>query len=89
MDEDRIAEIAERGGMTEDEARIFYHLDKIRELYGKLPRQDMPGNIRWFDAWNTMIHMLGERVLHRERPEIWRRQFLDPEPSGPEDDLAP
>jgi hypothetical protein len=50
MDEDRIAEIAERGGMTEDEARIFYHLDKIRELYGKLPGQDLPGNIRWYDA---------------------------------------
>ena len=89
MDEDQIVEIVERGGMTEDEARIFYHLQKVRELYGGLPGQNMQSSIRWYDAWNTLIHMLGERVLHRDRPEIWARNYLEPRDSGPEDDLAP
>lgn len=78
MDEDRIAEIAERGGMTEDEARIFYHLNQARDLYRALPGQSVLTNTVRFDiSWKALIDMLGERVLHRDRPEAWGRNYLD------------
>jgi hypothetical protein len=87
MDEDLIAEFAERGGMTEDEARIFYHLEQARALYRNLPgRSNITNTIRFDSSWKTLIDMLGERVLHRDRPEVWGRKYLDPDENGPEDD---
>jgi hypothetical protein len=88
-DRDRIAEIADRGGMTEDEARIFYHLEQARALYRNLPGQ-FPTNTTRFDlSWKTLIDILGERVLHRDRPEVWGRRYLEPKNGDPKDDLAP
>jgi hypothetical protein len=89
MDEDRdtIAEIAERTGLTEDEAHVHYHLDRARNLYRALPgRTNLLNTIRFDLSYKNMIDMLAERVLHRDRPEGWGMVYLDVEGNSPEDE---
>jgi hypothetical protein len=75
--QDDIERIMSTRGFTEDEARVFYHLSRASKLYRELPGQvNLLNTIRFGSAYQTLIGLLAERVLHRSGPEGWRSKYL-------------
>jgi hypothetical protein len=75
--QDDLEHIESAYGFTEDEARVFYHLNRASEIYRALPGQvNLLNTIRYGSAHQALVSMLAERVLHRSELEGWKRPFL-------------
>jgi hypothetical protein len=74
---EEIANLASRTGLTEEEARVFYHAERAVDLYDELPgNTGLLNRIRINMALETVRALLMERVLHRDRPDGWQRPYL-------------
>jgi hypothetical protein len=69
--QDRIADIAQRFGLTQDEARIFDHLVEATALYDALPDDYDKSMREWVHHQRAMVRMLMWRVVRRDHPEGW------------------
>jgi hypothetical protein len=74
---EEIANLASETGLTEDEARVLYHVDRAADLYDELPGgPNLVNKMRLYMALETVRALLMERVLHRDRPDGWQRPYL-------------
>ena len=69
--QDRIAQWARNSGLTEDEARIYYHLSEAAELYAALPANYDKDIIEWMSYYKPMVRMLMWRVVKRDHSDGW------------------
>lgn len=82
---ERLQDAMERFGFTEQEARVFTHLNEAQRLLERLTMVEdvsepnegsMLGNVIWtethtHEAFNALYRRLGIRVLRRRYPEGW------------------
>ena len=67
----RIARMVQKGGLTEAEAKILYHLSEATELYARLPDHHDKSIQEWMSYQKPMVRMLMWRVVKRDHPEAW------------------
>jgi len=67
----RIAQMVQKYGLTEDEARVFEHLIEATELYASLPDNYDKSIEEWMSYQESMVRMLMWRVVKRDHPEGW------------------
>lgn len=71
MDQDEVRRNAEATGLTEDEARIFLHLNAAVRQWQELPDTDYFETQVILDSYRRMIEKLAVRVVKRDHPEGW------------------
>ncbi len=74
MEEEReeIQDIARSHGLTEAEARVFYHLVRATESYRELPEEPYHSWGEWTPHATALHKLLALRVVRRDYPEGWR-----------------
>jgi exonuclease V gamma subunit len=72
---EHIADIAQRCGLSEHEARILYHLDEAADLYWQLWEENSDDPALDVSEWNihqqALVRMLMMRVVKRDYPDGW------------------
>ena len=71
-EQERIRSLAERTGLTEDESRILYYLNRAADYWDGLPDITSPDNTEFWTSYRRILGLLTMRVLERDRPEGWR-----------------
>ena len=68
-----IADIANRTGTTEDEARLLYCLERTGEEFDALPNVTTWERIQLAVHHQALVNMMAARVVGRDHPEAWGR----------------
>jgi hypothetical protein len=80
-----IADIAERTGTTEAEARVLYHLERTGEVFDALPNVTTGERVQFAVHHQALVNMMAARVAARDHPEAWGRGERPKGAGGPED----
>ena len=71
-EQERIRRLAERSGLTEEEARVFDALITLGYYWQQLPDRDLSDNLQFRSSYDRIGGMLALRVVSREHHESWR-----------------
>ncbi len=88
MEENRneFADLARRTGLTEEEAHVFYHLDRAAALYFRLPETGgLNDAVKFASNHQELVELLALRAVRRDHPEGWRdtaEKYLEKEEEG-------
>jgi hypothetical protein len=71
-DQKEIRGLAERTGMTEDEARVLRHLKELGNAWHRVPNINLVHHAMFSSSYQTIAGLLAQRVVKRDHPEGWR-----------------